>query len=1742
MKNFLFKSFVCIVLVFISTIVTAQPITGIKTVGGINPDYANIHAAINALNTNGTAFGGVIFDIAAGHTEIALNITLTTTTGTDTSQIVFRKVGIGPNPLIVAGTGTSTTVDAVIKIAGTDYITFDGIDIFDDPTNNTTNTTRMEWGYAIVKGSATNGSQHVTIKNCNITLQKANIASRGIYSGNHIATTTTALTINTPEGTNSYLNLHGNTITDAFNGIFITGATNMLYFDDSINIGGVSGNIITNFGGSGTSYGIYVQNFANVIIKNDSIHEDVNNGSTSSTTFGIYTGNSINSNAIIENNYVQITINGTSSTRAGYGIYCLNGTQTNNNYIRIADNIIKNMNLAASTTILSAIFTSSTAQIEILNNIIDSFTRIGTSGNTQLIHSSLIAASRNISGNIISNINVSGTSAQIRAISVLAGGGSIFNNNIQNIQTSGTSADARTIDITGEAAIFNNTLSTFNHASSSTGTFYLIQSLGGDAKIYNNTISTFATGGSTLIGIELGGTTGEKYEVYRNKISLSSSTNNSCIVSGIRQSNNSHAMIYNNLVGPLNGGPSTTVANGVNGINISTTSPASSNIYHNNVFLNTTTSGGTNCILLSITTDATVINNILINLSANSTTLTRAACAIRRTSDLVNTYNELSDNNLLFVGQTPTANRFVFADGTNNFTDLNTYKQYIVNRDQSSISNNVLFSTTNINSPGYLLPIDTSYIESMGKIINLFTADFVSDSSRAIYPQNGQLGGGGIAPDIGAFEIDMLFIDLVPPSIVAPILNRSLVSSFKTLEPVFIADNSGINTSNPPRLYFKKTSNSNSLALNNGSTSDGWKYVTAIQIGQHYSFFIDYNLLHPNGLIAGGDTIEYFIVAQDGSPMQNVGVSGATLLQPISSTLLIANNFPASNTRKYRILANPIPPFVVIGGIGADYPSLTQPGGFFEAINNGIVDNNIVATINGNLTNENGVIALEKMYEEGFNVGSNHITIQPGGQTLFEITGTNTTGGIIRIIDSERLSIDGAFSNQGRYLHFNNLANTGNRATIQLIGTASGGGNNYVSIKNCIIQGNANNTTGSIALAIGGNTIGIGTGAAQGLLNRNIQITGNHIYSAYHGILINGNIGLPADSLTITHNLIGNDSLNNTIFNSGVYARGMTNSTIGFNKIQNVMSNATTGVFGININSECNNLLINGNQIDNISHLTAVSAPAYGVYSNATTVHSLVISNNIITRVLSQGGSTDFATAPVGIFLNNGNNSFVLNNTVSLSGNRLNHVVGNAYSACLYVRSPITNLTVANNIFRNMMGSENLINPGSNFALATSAASIAAFTYLNHNIYEVGSPTTGVNLNLGINGTNLRPTLQAWRTFSNLDSRSFWGNPGLINDSIPLPDTANAQCWMANGRGMPFDLVTNDFYNTPRSNSIQTGSVDIGAVSFNPTVLPPPAVPSAAPIANTTTHYTLWNDTIGSVNWLPGTTIPSFFEFRYFSGTTPPSAPSNSHFDAFWDFIATPSVGIDYELTLHYKPEAMYTIDNDTNISVAYKDNLLSWLPMVATSVTSDPLLNRITISNFALFTALTGTNANNPLPVKLISFEGNKVGSGVLLKWTTSQSINFSHFEVEHSTDNKSWYILNKIDGSSYLNNVNYQYMHTRPSAQNYYRLNMIDNDGSYTYSKTVSVQLQQSNLSNLHISATPNPVSDRLTIRHDKNMAIDIIGIYDMMGKNVTSETTNMEGNQLDISKLKDGIYFIHVFTALDGPHRLKVIKHSK
>jgi|GEM_PF-2931480 len=172
---------------------------------------------------------------------------------------------------------------------------------------------------------------------------------------------------------------------------------------------------------------------------------------------------------------------------------------------------------------------------------------------------------------------------------------------------------------------------------------------------------------------------------------------------------------------------------------------------------------------------------------------------------------------------------------------------------------------------------------------------------------------------------------------------------------------------------------------------------------------------------------------------------------------------------------------------------------------------------------------------------------------------------------------------------------------------------------------------------------------------------------------------------------------------------------------------------------------------------------------------------------------------------------------------------------------------------------------------------------------------------------------------------------------------------------------------------------------------------------------------------------------------------------------------------------------------------------------------------------------ADELMPLDLVAFEAVKEGCKTNLTWITANEVNTSHFNVQKSTDGENYNTLDRVDAAGFSTaQLNYSFVDARLTAQNYYRLEMIDIDGTTTYSKVV--YLVGGECSNTISSIFPNPVSDQsLTINFNSyydGEATNVV-VTDVLGRTVMTDqvTTNAGKNviDLDVSRLAQATYFI-------------------
>jgi Secretion system C-terminal sorting domain len=180
-------------------------------------------------------------------------------------------------------------------------------------------------------------------------------------------------------------------------------------------------------------------------------------------------------------------------------------------------------------------------------------------------------------------------------------------------------------------------------------------------------------------------------------------------------------------------------------------------------------------------------------------------------------------------------------------------------------------------------------------------------------------------------------------------------------------------------------------------------------------------------------------------------------------------------------------------------------------------------------------------------------------------------------------------------------------------------------------------------------------------------------------------------------------------------------------------------------------------------------------------------------------------------------------------------------------------------------------------------------------------------------------------------------------------------------------------------------------------------------------------------------------------------------------------------------------------------------------------------LDHFTIFAA-TATN-NTVLPIELLSFNGYAKNKNNILTWRTEAEQNANHFELQHSINGIDFETLGQIKAKGQA--AEYSFTHQNPTvATHYYRLKMVDNDSAFKMSKVISLNKNETKSLKVYPNPTKNSIQI-ITSDYTQPMRLYSINGVLIMTKNQTTE-------QLDVSALPTGMYFLHV-----GSDVMKVIK---
>jgi len=975
-----------------------------------------------------------------------------------------------------------------------------------------------------------------------------------------------------------------------------------------------------------------------------------------------------------------------------------------------------------------------------------------------------------------------------------------------------------------------------------------------DLKIENLELqSTTATTGMA-VGIEINRVAANTViNIYNNSISDLFSNGATGRAEGIllsvspQSGNTATANVYNNLVYDIRAIRSS-AAPSVRGMDFQSSSGnLVANVSYNTILIdNAVTNTAANHQSAGIywanfgTSTLVLRNNIVINTMVSGT---RAAALYASANSNLLRLSPLSNNNLYWAGATPSATALIAWDGATAYQTLDAYKTAVASgglggpREVLSVTEMPPFISAV--SP-YDLNMQTTVptrAESGGVPVAGITTDYAGTTRNANFP------------DIGAYEFSGIAIDNNPPAISYTNLTNTHFTSNRAFT-ANIADPSGVATgANGPRLYYRK------------SVNDAYIFdATPVVNGNDYTFTFNYSLL-PGGSVSIGDTISYYVAAQDVNGVSVTNPAGGSGSNPPGTTA------PAS-PRTFNIIGSPLSGVYTISAplfnrvLGRNI----EPRVFERTVAGSApvaLTDETTTDKEGNPVTVQTTETRTEQYEVLYEGDAPYRGSRSLNQTVLEnakaagliesdienvyptlaaaVTDLNLRGvsGNVTFLLADTLYTTAALqiaiaydslTGANRQVTFKPAAGKTTKISATSTSPVFIVGNDYVTIDGSNAE---NGTTRDLTVE------NLGTGATAGVIfyqahngtvkniigqalnsaagygivfsaSNNSKAINNHVRRTVVGIQLQNGSSFGE----ILNNMIGAPDSADKIQNDGIVILNSANYTVKNNTVAGVMRATSGTTRGIIIGISSPNTTVPGpgviseNTFRDI-RMTGTGTAGYssnGIYLASNSSSSdITVANNLIYDIYAggDGSSTGMGTAyaPHGIRIIQGGGYKIYFNSVNLFGTVISTATTAVRSGALTIepQATVAALDIRNNVLANAVTIPSVTGLKGSYAIMSGNAN-TTLTAINHNDYFV----SGADGILGYSVSSNVTTLPDWQLATGQDANSKNVNP-TFTDSLNLRPLAGSGVFFA---GTPIAGITTDFTGTTRTNTPSMGAYE----------------------------------------------------------------------------------------------------------------------------------------------------------------------------------------------------------------------------------------------------------------------------------------------------------------------------------------------
>ncbi|MHC1737926.1 MAG: T9SS type A sorting domain-containing protein [Ignavibacteriaceae bacterium] len=274
-------------------------------------------------------------------------------------------------------------------------------------------------------------------------------------------------------------------------------------------------------------------------------------------------------------------------------------------------------------------------------------------------------------------------------------------------------------------------------------------------------------------------------------------------------------------------------------------------------------------------------------------------------------------------------------------------------------------------------------------------------------------------------------------------------------------------------------------------------------------------------------------------------------------------------------------------------------------------------------------------------------------------------------------------------------------------------------------------------------------------------------------------------------------------------------------------------------------------------------------------------------------------------------------------------------------------------------------------------------------------------------------------------------------------------------------------------------------------------------------------------------------------GHTAQTAGESEGISRYYNVTPSTNTGLNATATYYYNEAELNGIEETDLKLFKSTDDGTSWTNMGGTVSAEN---NTVSLSGIDGFSRWTLGNNSSPLPVELNTFSAKSTKNLVSLNWETKTEVDNYGFEVERSLKSEigsqmtEWTKIGFVPGSGNSNAPkSYSFKDNTPRiGKVLYRLKQIDNDGTFSYSDVIEVEVALPTEFKLEQNY-PNPFNPTTKIQYQLPVNSHVkLELYSITGEKISTLVNDeLEAGYytliLNASELKlsSGVYFYRLIT---------------